>query len=98
MATMNINMMIIIIIRIIIFSISISTVSFIRICNCNMNDRGTERNRMINHGGAMIMIRLFMPLIIQVAVEDTDETYDAGAAENRTLNSTNNWLPGSAGI
>ena len=39
----------------------------------------------------MIMIGLFMPPIVHVAVADVDAAYGAyAAAENNTLNNTNN--------
>ena len=46
-----------------------------------------EQPPIIYHGGAMIMIRLFMPPIIHVAIADMDATYGAyvaPAAENDT--------------
>ena len=56
----------------ILFSSSLGTVSFIRICNCNcnMNDRvGWTTPDRVYHGGAMILIGLFMPLSFMLRVQ-----------------------------
>ena len=64
----------------ILFSSSLSTVSFIRICNCNMNDRGMDNLSMIMAPSWSINQFVHAPNIhvaIVIAVADTDETYGA---------------------